>query len=133
MFPEDLADETITRVTRKLPQIKSSYVGNPANYFYGIAKRVYLEDRRRVPVQKFLPTNSVKEDKELLFQRLDYALSKLEQADRELVLSYYQGDGQGKIEHRKALANQMGLSLNTLRLRIYRIRSQLRTYFKMQK
>src|SRR4051794_6059062 len=30
MFPEDLADETINRVTRKLPQIKPCYVGSPA-------------------------------------------------------------------------------------------------------
>lgn len=133
VFPEELADETINRVTRKLPQIKPYYVGNPARYFYGVAKRVYLEHLHRVPVQKFLPTHSVQEDLEELFQRLDDALSKLEGADRELVLSYYQGDGQSKIEHRKALANQMGLSLNTLRLRIYRIRSQLRRYFKIQK
>lgn len=133
LFPEEFADVTINRVTRKVPQIKSCYVGSPARYFYGVAKKVYLEYIRRVPVQKVFPIPSVKEDQEELFQLLDYALDKLEQADRELVLSYYQGDGHMKIDYRKALAEQMGLTLNTLRLRVYRIKSQIRSYLKMQK
>jgi DNA-directed RNA polymerase specialized sigma24 family protein len=133
IFPEELADETINRVTRKVPQIKPCYVGNPARYFYGVAKKIYLEYIRRVPVQRLLPAPSVKEDLEELFQLLDYALNRLDQADRELVLSYYQGDGHSKIDHRKALANRMGLDPNTLRLRIYRIKSEIRSNLKMQK
>jgi DNA-directed RNA polymerase specialized sigma24 family protein len=133
MFPDELADETINRVTRKMPQIKPRYVGSPARYFYGVAKKVYQEYLRREHVQKLLPISFDKEDLEDLFRPLDYALSKLEQADRELVLSYYQEDGHTKIEHRKALAKQMGLNRNTLRLRIYRIKSEIRSYLKMQK
>jgi DNA-directed RNA polymerase specialized sigma24 family protein len=132
VFPDELADETISRVTRKLPQIKPNYTGSPVRYFYGVAKRVYLEQLHRVPVQKVLPPPPLKEDSEELFQRLDYALGKLEQSDRELILSYYQGDGHEKIDHRKDLARQMGVGLNTLRLRIYRIKSQLRSHFDMQ-
>jgi len=62
---------------------------------------------------------------EELFQQLDCALSKLERADRELILNYYQKSGRSKIEHRKAIAKQVGLQLNALRLRAYRIRMQL--------
>jgi DNA-directed RNA polymerase specialized sigma24 family protein len=133
VFPDELADETINRVARKLPQIKHNYVGSPARYFYGVAKRVYLEYIRAKPVRKLLPTPVVEEDVEGLFQRLDYALSRLEQADRELVLSYYQGDGQSKIAHRKNLADQLGVNLSTLRTRIHRIRFQLRSYLELQK
>jgi len=132
VFPDELADETINRVVRKLPQIKSDYVGSPARYFYGVAKKVYLEYRHTAPVQKPLPAPFYEEDVERLFQRLDNALSLLEQSDRELVLSYYQGDGRSKIDHRKHLAEQLGISLNTLRLRIYRIRFQLRSYLDAQ-
>lgn len=132
VFPEELADETISRVTRKLPQIKSSYIGNPVRYFYGTAKKVYLEYLRRVPVQQLLPAPADKEDLEERFQHLDYALSKLDPADRELILNYYQGDGQSKIAHRKRLANQLGLDLNALRVRVYRIRTQLKEHLKMQ-
>src|SRR5690242_3335578 len=45
--PEELADETINRVIRKLPQIKPDYHGNPIRYFYGVAKKVYKEYLRR--------------------------------------------------------------------------------------
>ena len=31
--PEDLADETINRVSKKLPDIQDSYEGDPTRYF----------------------------------------------------------------------------------------------------
>ncbi|HEV2835062.1 MAG TPA: hypothetical protein VGW58_07085, partial [Pyrinomonadaceae bacterium] len=40
---EELADETVNRVTLKLPEIKESYVGNPLWYFVSVARRVWLE------------------------------------------------------------------------------------------
>jgi len=126
-FPEDLADETINRVIRKLPQIKPGYVGNPIYYFYGVAKRVYLEYLRPTTVQKPLPAPPDKEESEAMLQHLDAALDRLAPADRELILSYYQSKGHNKVQHRKALASQLGINLNTLRLRVYRIRSQLRS------
>jgi DNA-directed RNA polymerase specialized sigma24 family protein len=128
VFPDELADETINRVVRKLPQIKSSYVGSPARYFCGVAKKVYLESLRPGPVQKPLPAPCAGEDLEELFQRLEIALGRLKQSDRELVLCYYQEGGRRKIGHRKDLAKKLGVSLNTLRLRVYRIRFQLRRY-----
>ncbi len=45
--PEGLADETINRVTRKVAAIREGYVGDPRLYFYGVAKRVLLEEVRR--------------------------------------------------------------------------------------
>jgi RNA polymerase sigma factor (sigma-70 family) len=131
LFPEELADETINRVTRKLPQLKFDYIGSPIKYFYGTAKKVYLEYLRHPAVQQLPPGPAVKEDLEELFQGLDQALSKLEPSDRELILSYYQGDGKRKITHRKALAKQLGLDLNTLRVRIYRIKSQLKSHLNL--
>src|SRR6266550_5419038 len=47
--PEDLADETINRVSKKLREIESTYLGNPALYFYGVANKVHLEYLRRRP------------------------------------------------------------------------------------
>ncbi len=47
---EDLADETINRVTSKLPEIQASYTGEPARYFYGVANKIHLEYTRRKPV-----------------------------------------------------------------------------------
>src|SRR4026207_1319031 len=40
---ETLADETIDRVALKTREITNGYVGNPANYFYGVANKIHLE------------------------------------------------------------------------------------------
>lgn len=127
-FPEDLADETINRVARKLPQIKPDYSGSPALYFYGVAKKVYKEYLRSLSLHHAPPIPTVKEDREELLQHLDDALSKLAQADRQLILDYYRGEGRSKIAHRKDVAKQMGLGPNALRLRVHRIRTQLRKH-----
>src|SRR5689334_18303278 len=47
--PEDLADETINRVTAKISEVAQNYHGDPALYFYGVAKKVHLEYSRRHP------------------------------------------------------------------------------------
>src|SRR4051794_17203645 len=48
---EDLADETINRVTLKLGEIKSDYRGEPERYFYAVARNVAREYLRRKPLQ----------------------------------------------------------------------------------
>lgn len=40
---EELADETINRVTLKLPQFVETYIGEPALYFYGVADKIHHE------------------------------------------------------------------------------------------
>lgn len=130
--PEDLADETFNRVARILPRIKPYYSGSPSAYFYGVAKKIYMEYLRSTAAQHVSPPPPVKEDMGQLLQHLNYALNKLTRADRELILSYYWGERRSKINNRKALARQMGLPLNVLRLRVYRIRFQLRNYLKAE-
>jgi DNA-directed RNA polymerase specialized sigma24 family protein len=131
--PEDLADATFDRVSRKLPEIQASYSGEPARYFYGVAKKIYLEHRRQVPEQplsrEYAPSDGPADQRvEHMLECIDLALSTLQEADRELILSYYSGTGQERINARKALAQQLGLPLNALRLRMFRIRSQIRDY-----
>src|SRR5687767_12009071 len=41
--PEDLADETITRVTAKIPEVAPHYEGDPILYFFGVARKVHRE------------------------------------------------------------------------------------------
>src|SRR5262245_24433202 len=45
--PEELADITINRVARILPGIRDSYVGEPANYFSGVASFIWQESLRK--------------------------------------------------------------------------------------
>jgi hypothetical protein len=52
-------------------------------------------------------------------------MQQLTPDSRELVLQYYQGEKKAKIDHRKRLALRMGIGLNALRLRAFRIRETL--------
>lgn len=123
--PEDLADDTINRVASKLSVIKSDYVGDPARYFYGVANKVYLEYRRRPVPAVPTPTATYDEDIEKEFECLERCMQELTAENQKLVIEYYQDERQAKIDHRKRLANQLGIAINALRIRAFRIRASL--------
>jgi hypothetical protein len=52
-------------------------------------------------------------------------LEKLPSESRLIIIEYYRQDHGPKIEHRKRQAESIGLSLNALRLRACRIRTEL--------
>lgn len=128
---EDLADITITRVIKKAPQIAETYIGDPALYFYGVARRVRLERCRPNPSNNeatLLPAPPEEDDmqeKERRHECLERCLSKLTYDDRKMVLGYYKGDKTEKIESRKEMADGLGVSANTLRIRVHRLRTKL--------
>jgi RNA polymerase sigma factor (sigma-70 family) len=123
---EDLADETINRVTFKAPQITSSYEGDPAYYFYGVAKHIYQEAQRRRPPAVPPVIDRPGEEVEAEYGCLEECLQRrLTPESRELVIDYYQGEKRDKIEHRKQLAARLGITQTTLRIRAHRIRAQL--------
>jgi DNA-directed RNA polymerase specialized sigma24 family protein len=121
---EDLADETIDRVARKLPEIRDNYHGRPIDYFCGVAKMIYLEYHRRSIPQVVTVPAPVEVDEEM-YIRLDRCLEKLTTTDRSLILEYYGGEKQQKIVGRKQLADKLGIPLNALRIRAHRIRTHL--------
>ena len=127
---EDLADETINRVTSKLPEIHTTYTGEPARYFYGVANKVHLEYTRRKPVPPLPDPKTDCEQAELEYACLDRCVAKLTSEQRELVLSYYQEEKHAKIEHRKLLASRLGIAANALRIRAHRIRASLQECVK---
>ena len=131
-FAEDLADATFERVVRRLTYLTAEFTGDPARYFYGVAKKIYLEHQHRITVdrrraERSLPTNT-DPDLEDKFKQLEEALSTISTSDRELILRYYTGNGRDKINHRRALAQQSGIGLNALRLRVFRIKQEIKTH-----
>lgn len=127
---EDLADETINRVTSKLPEIQATFTGEPARYFYGVANKIHLEYSRRKPVSPPFEPKTECAESELEYECLDRCVGKLTPENRELVLSYYQEEKHAKIEHRKDLASSLGIALNALRIRAHRIRASLQQCVK---
>lgn len=134
--PEELADETINRVMKKLPVVIETYENDPALYFYGIGRNVLKECYREVAAHQ--PMNESKrlnvskqsdesEQRERVFGCLDACLEKLTESSRVLVLHYYEVQGMAKVSFRQNLAEEMGLATNALRVRVHRIRTQLQT------
>jgi DNA-directed RNA polymerase specialized sigma24 family protein len=123
--PEDLADETINRVSKKLTEIESTYSGEPARYFYGVANKVHLEYIRRKPVPIPPTPSRASDDIENEYACLERCIQDLTPNNRVLLLQYYQEEKRAKIDHRKDLADQLGIALNALRIRACRIRASL--------
>ena len=125
---DELADETINRVTLKAPEVSKEYVGDPALYFYGVAQKVFLESLRRkqpCPLPPSHPSPEQSEETEREYECLERCMESLAPASRELVLDYYRDDRRAKIDHRKELAARLGIAQNALRIRVHRIRATL--------
>jgi len=137
VFAEDLADATIERVAQKLGARSIGFTGDPALYFYGVAKKIYLEYQRKTAldhrrIQSSPPPKVDDPDMEYKLKRLDEALNTISESDRELILRYYSGTGKSKINHRRALAEQFRIGPNALRLRVFRIRKEIKNYMLVQ-
>lgn len=126
LISEELADETFNRVAGKVHEIAQTYSGDPALYFYGVAKMVYLEYVRRKPVPAISQTPQAAVEDELKHECLEQCLRRLKDKDRELITIYYLGEKQAKIDHRKELARRMGVEPNALWVRMHRLRERLR-------
>ena len=133
--PEDLADETVNRVAKKLPEIEPTYVGDPAPYFYAVAYNIYREYLRKpetVPLPQLnLPApvpspDEAADEMEPVLRCLRRSIQHLNQRDRDVILQYYHGEKQLKIRTRKELALRLELSLPALRLLAQRVRKRLK-------
>lgn len=136
VFAEDLADTTFERVARKMTDL-TEFTGDPARYFYGVAKMVFLEYQHELMTKRkrtgcLSPASAADQDLENMLKQLDDALSAIPKSDRELILTYYTDSGRNKINNRRALAKQFGIELNTLRLRVFRIRRVIKNYIMCQ-
>ncbi len=120
---EELTDETIDRVIGKVGEVAESYEGDPALYFYGVARNVHREycKVRRVAPPPVQPEAAEEASPELVC--LEGCMEHLLPKNRNLIVAYYQEDKQAKIDHRKALAEELGIDMNALRIRAHRIRS----------
>ena len=123
---EDLADETINRVAKKVTEtdLIATYQGDPALYFYGVAKKVFKEHLARKP-DAAIPVPMPSDDLESQYECLEACLDGLSSDSRELILQYYQEAKRRKIDHRKRLAERLGIGATALRIRACRIRAVL--------
>jgi RNA polymerase sigma factor (sigma-70 family) len=126
---EELTDVTVERVTNKVSELINTYEGDPAIYFYAVAKNVFREWLRKPKPEELPERVSFKEantdEAELRDRCLTKCMTEISAKQAEFIIEYYQRDKKRKIELRKKLADQMGVSNETLRVRAYRIRNIL--------
>jgi DNA-directed RNA polymerase specialized sigma24 family protein len=130
---EELADETLNRVARRLEE-EGRVADAPPRYCYIVARFVFLEhlrsgERRHAPVPTDLQTATAADAVSLVDEKrlecLERCLGRLAAADRELILEYYRGDQGARIAHRRQMAAGLGITANALSIRASRIRYKL--------
>jgi len=140
---DELVDQTLDRVARKLAEDDEVRIADPASYCYGVAQNI-LKEYWRTPAREVLSLDSQPgqgnlapnatafssaedefQETEVNLNHLDICLRRLSPRDRELILKYYDGDHRGRINNRHDLARELGLTPGSLRVRALRIREQL--------
>lgn len=122
--PEELTDETLDRVARKLAEGASVAEGSLGAYVRGVARLVFYEARREplAPLSgrevALAPSTS---EIEAASQCLDRCLAALSSGDRTLLVRYY-GVGRAAAVRRE-LADELGISMTALRIRAHRLRA----------
>ena len=121
--PDSLADETIVRLLKNVNNGQEISTDHPYSYVYGIARNVFQEYLR---VRKKSTTLSEITDTPRVFAITEdgcgsLCLKKLAPEKRELLAHYYLD-----FEDRDEMAQEQLGSINALRLRIHRIKLELR-------
>jgi DNA-directed RNA polymerase specialized sigma24 family protein len=133
--PDELADETLNRVARRLEEENISESETPAaKYCYIVARFVFMEYLRAAQKARVLSNDArhqlygidhEKETQEKLLNCLEHCTDKLDSLNRDMILRYYTGQERIKIENRRGLATSLGISMNALSIRACRIREKI--------
>lgn len=141
--PEEKADEVINRMARRISEGQEIDRSSPSTYAYAVARNVWREhlsapSKIVSSLDGVSNAHSLSENPHEIGERnlerieyekrlecLDKCLEALSPEIREIIIKYYQGDGEEKIKTRKQLADNLGISLGVLRTRACRLREKL--------
>jgi DNA-directed RNA polymerase specialized sigma24 family protein len=135
--PEELTDTVFDRVTKKITA--GEQIQNINVYAVAVAQFVFKEDCRKRThlfhsiednpgMENLIVANSpaeLNETDDLRLDCLDRCLAEFSDEQRRLVTAYYDTDERTMIAMRKRLAEASGISLNTLRIRVCRLKAKL--------
>ena len=135
--PEDLAMETVLRVAAKCREVDVSSYADRVGYFFGVARNVVHEEHRSAlresrALESFLREISrtpadpdAWKQAEAAQSCLEHCVATLPDHARKLILRYYSNQGAAKVTAHRALADELGKSVNALRIEAHRIRKTL--------
>lgn len=131
---EGLADEVFDRVAKKLHEVRPTYKGDPRLYFRAVANNLVKENLKKIKTHVSLQRVDLPDPRSIegaedetadMEECLQSCLQNLSAENRELIVGYYAKEKQAKIDHRSELAQRFGISVETLRVKVYRIRVYL--------
>ena len=141
--PEEYADITINRVARRLDEGIEIYEGKTQSYFLAVANKVlyeyWSEVAKRLESMSDLLTEKqgsenpfevgeceskrIRDDQQT--DCLEQCMEKISPQKRDIIVRYYEGETSIKIRNRKILADELRISIGSLRIRALRIRKKL--------
>lgn len=129
--PEEAAAETLARVAEKIGENKQ--IDNLTAYSFGVARIVFIERckklrKERIAAEAFYAEKTARpsETENADFDLKRECFDKLPVADKKLMEEYFTEMRHADIvEYRQNLAAKFDISMNNLRLKIYRLRKNL--------
>ena len=111
-----------------MDSLPENYEGEPARYFYGVARNILKEDLKRRNTHEPLGEHQQIEgtDDQTKYDCLDRCMAELPAPAQSVILAYYEDRGVATIQRRKNLAEELGITVTALRLRVFQMRLQLR-------
>jgi DNA-directed RNA polymerase specialized sigma24 family protein len=127
-FPEDQADVALDRICRRVAE--GELIDDLPAYVLGVARLVELEwwrwSRRQLRLSRLMRVAAVNgELSDRPLRCVETCLANLTVEERELLLRYYGGEGRLRIESRRRMAEALRVSLDALRVRVFRLRWRL--------
>lgn len=137
--PEEYADEVLDRIAKKS---NIQEIRDIPSFAVGIARNLRFECHKKNQRMNYFDASPGGDDavadphdyqrdiveqidNEVRLKCLKKCLTELRTRDRELILDYYSAEGLKQHEHRRTIAEKMGLNMNTLRVRMNRSREKL--------
>jgi hypothetical protein len=123
---DELADLTLNVVCARIDWLVANYEGDPALFFYGVAKKIFLEQQKKKPIPPPPPPPDVTEIENKCGCLEECLKKQLSLPEQRLVLRYHETEKHAKIVLRKQLAEEAGVSINALRIRVHKMHTRLR-------
>ena len=131
--PEGMTDEAFDRVAKKVHDVRQTYEGDPRLYFRAVANNLIKENFKKIKTHVSLEDVDLPQQQTIrtaeeiaeIDDCLQSCLRKLGAEKRKLILAYYAKEKQAKIDYRHELAQRLEISLETLRVRVFRIRASI--------
>ena len=129
-FPEDLADEVLDRLARRI--VEGTVIDSIPAFAFGIGRHLTLEqikNRSETKADNFwdnVPAPSTTQSSDEEIARMECCLRTLRPDEAKLLRGYYLTTEDTPMKTRGELAKGLGISANTLRQRVFLARQRLR-------